>query len=94
MLGRPEDDASMCNTCGGQHKEIAVACHENTPLRERVRKLLEVRRAAQPLVERCRNVDAALPESGSNSRVDVLVEVVRDCHPRPLSAVFAPSANQ
>jgi hypothetical protein len=24
----------------------------------------------------------------------VLVEVVRDCHPRPLSAVFAPSANQ
>lgn len=94
MLGLPEDDARMCSACGGQHKKISVACHENTPLRESVRKLLEIRSAAEPLVERCRNIDAALPESDSDGWVDVLVEVVRDCHPMPLSAAFAPSANK
>lgn len=76
MPGWPEDDASMCSDGGGQHKEVAVACHENTHLRESVRKLLEVRSAAQPLVGCCRNIDAALPESGSDGRVDVLVKVV------------------
>lgn len=94
MLGGPEDDASMCSACGGQHKKITVACHENAPLRESVRKLLEIRSAAQPLVERCRNIDAALPESDSDGRVDVLVQVVRDSHPMSLSAAFAPSANK
>lgn len=94
MLGWPEDDAGMCSTCGGQHKKIAVACDEDAPLRESICKLLKIRSAAKPLIERCRNIDAALPESGSNGRVDVLVEVVRDCHPRRLSAAFAQSANK
>jgi hypothetical protein len=44
MLGWPEDDARMCSACGGQHKEITVACHENATLRESISKLLDPKR--------------------------------------------------
>lgn len=90
LLGRPEDDAGMCRTCGGQRKEIAVACDEDTPLRECECGLLQIRDASKPLVQRCRHIDAALSESGGDGRVDVLVEVVFDHHPGILWGAIAP----
>jgi hypothetical protein len=94
MLGWPEDDAGMCSTCGGQHEKIGVACYEDAIPRECECELLRIRSAAKPLIERCRNIDASLPESGSNGRGDVLVEVVFDRHPSTLSAAITASSSK
>jgi len=92
MFGWPEDDAGMCSTCGGQHKKIAVACDEDAPLRVREFELPHIRSASKALIKRCRSIDATLPESSSDGRVYMLVEVVFDRHPSTLSAAITASA--
>ncbi len=94
MLGWPEDDAGMRSACGCQHEEITIAGHENSSLRQSMRKLPEIRSPAKPLVGRCRHIDASLPQSDGDGQGNVFVEVVSDFHPRTLSAAVAPFASE